>query len=84
VTGRVDQVEDVSLPPETHVLRFDRDAALALEVHRVEVLRPHVARSPPGELEHPIGERGLAVIDVGDDGQIAEFVDRHGPIVVDG
>ena len=43
VTRRVDQVEDVALPVDPHVLGLDRDAPLALEVHRVEVLRAHVA-----------------------------------------
>ena len=44
VAGRVDQVDDVAVPLEPHVLRLDRDAALALEIHRVEVLGAHVAR----------------------------------------
>ena len=43
VAGGVDEVEDVALPVDPHVLGLDRDAPLALEVHRVEVLGAHVA-----------------------------------------
>ena len=45
VAGRVDQVQPVRLAVarrvlDAHGLRLDRDAALALELHRVEQLRP--------------------------------------------
>ena len=43
VTGRVDQVVHVPVPVDADVLGLDRDAALALEIHRVEILRLHVA-----------------------------------------
>ena len=71
------------LPFEPHVLGLDGDAALALEVHRVEVLRPHVAGvDRAGELEDPVGEGGLAVVDVGDDREGTEAVERaHPPIL---
>ena len=45
VAGRVDEVDDVAVLLEPDVLGLDRDAPLALEVHRVEVLRAHVAGS---------------------------------------
>ena len=45
--------------------------ALALEIHRVEHLRLHLARlQRPGRLEKAIGQRRLAVIDVRDDGEV--------------
>ena len=54
-------------------MRLDGDAALALEVHAVEHLRRHLARlQRAGDLEKTVGQRGLAVIDVGDDGKIAD------------
>jgi hypothetical protein len=48
VAGRVHQVEDVGLAVlglvfEAHRLRLDGDAALALDVHRIEHLLDHVA-----------------------------------------
>jgi hypothetical protein len=58
VAGRVDQVEDVVLPAQAHVLRLDRDPALALELHGVEVLRPHLACADGvAELENAVSER---------------------------
>jgi hypothetical protein len=86
--GRVDQVEDVVLAVaravvQPHGLRLDGDAALALDVHRVEhlLLAGHLARvEPAGELDQPVGERRLAVVDMRDDREIADIVDwlrRH-------
>ena len=79
VAGRVDQVEDVALPVDADVLGLDRDAAFALEVHRVEVLRTHVTRlDGPGDLEDPIGQRRLAVVDVRNDREVADAIEVHG------
>ena len=82
VAGRVDQVQVIRLAVvsrvvHAHGLRLDRDPALALEIHRVEQLRHVVAVGDrPGELEDPIGERRLAVVDVGDDREVPNPV--HG------
>ena len=74
VAGSVDEVERVSLPVDAHVLRLDRDPPLALEVHRVEVLLAHVARlDGPGQFEDAVRERRLAVVDVGDDREVANL-----------
>ena len=84
VAGRVDQVEDIVLAivgavVEAHGLRLDGDAALALDVHVVEHLLLHVAGlQPAGRLDQPVGERRLAVVDVGDDGEIADVGKRDG------
>ena len=81
VARRVDQVEHVALPLDTHVLRLDRDAPLALEVHRVEVLLAHVTGiDGAGDLEDAVGERRLAVIDVGDDREVADAGEVHGGV----
>ena len=49
--------------------------ALALEVHRVEHLRAHVALGDGvRELEDAVGERRLAVVDVRDDREVADAV----------
>ncbi len=73
VARRVDQVQLVALPGHAHRLRLDRDPALALEVHRVEHLRAHVAlRDGVRQLEDAIGERRLAVVDVRDDREVAD------------
>ena len=60
-------------------LRLDRDAALALEVHRVEHLRLHLAvGQAAAALDQAIGERRLAVVDVRDDGKIADVLHASG------
>jgi hypothetical protein len=72
VAGRVDEVEGGPLPRHPDVLGLDRDAPLALDVHRVEVLRLHVPHlHGAGDLEDAVGQRRLAVVDVGDDRQAA-------------
>ncbi len=80
VAGRVDEVEAVVQAVARRVLEadgpgLDRDPLLPLEVHRVEDLAHHL---PPldrvGQLEQSIGEGRLAVIDVGDDREVAEAV----------
>ena len=82
MAGRVDQVQVVGLPVggpvlDPHGLRLDRDPALALEVHRVEHLRLHLLRvDRPGDLEDAVGQGRLAVVDVGDDREVADVV--HG------
>ena len=80
VARRVDEVEAVGqavarLVLEAHRARLDRDPLLALEVHRIEDLAHHLARlDRVGQLQQPVGERGLAVIDVGDDREVAQAV----------
>ena len=84
VPRRVHEVEDVGfsvLRPvlEPHRLGLDGDAALALDVHRIEHLLDHVAlRDRAGRLDQPVGERRLAVVDVSDDREVADMVDRVG------
>ena len=84
VAGRVHQVEDVGAPVfgdvvEPHRLRLDGDAALALDIHGIEHLLDHVARRHrPRLLDQPVGQRRLAVVDMGDDGEVADIVDRMG------
>ena len=84
MAGRVDEVEDVVLAVlravvEPDGLRLDGDAALALDVHRVEHLLLHLARrEPAGHLDQPVGERRLAVVDMGDDREVADVFLRCG------
>ncbi len=85
VAGGVDHVEHVGArlgallvagldrPRHPDGLALDRDAALALDVHAVEVLRPRAALvDHAGQLQHPVRERRLAVVDVGDDAEVAD------------
>ena len=57
---------------------FDRDAALALQVHRVENLVHHLALGQrPGVLEQAIGQRRFAVVDVRNDREISDTCGVH-------
>ena len=50
------------------------DAALALDVHTIEVLVAHLARfDNSGQLEHAIRERRLPMIDMGDDAEVTDL-----------
>jgi len=88
VAGRVDEVQHVPAavwagPRQPDRLALDGDAALALDVHPVEVLGAHLAvLDHPGELQHPVRERGLSVIDVRDDAEVPD--DAHGRTPVRG
>jgi hypothetical protein len=93
MAGGVDQVEDVVLAIlgailQTHGLRLDGDAALALDVHGIEHLLLHLAHfEPAGELDQPVGERRLSVIDMRDDGEVTDIIDwnrRHGGQIASG
>ena len=83
VPRRVDQVQDVLLAVLRRVVQADRvrldgDAALALEIHRVEDLRLHLARlEGAGDLEKAVGERRLAVVDVRDDRKVSDVAWFH-------
>jgi hypothetical protein len=83
VPRRVDEVQLVGVPVARLVqhadrLRLDRDAALALELHRVQDLRAHGARiHRAGHLEDAVGQRRLAVVDVRDDREVADAVLVH-------
>ncbi len=83
MAGRVHEVQDVGLAVlglvvEPDGLRLDRDAALALDIHVVEHLLDHFAAFQPARLlDQPVGKRRLAVIDVGDDGKIANQIKRR-------
>src|SRR5258706_1377939 len=61
-----------------HRVELDRDAALALQVHRVEDLFSHqtlVERAR--ELDEAVGQGRLAVVDVGHDTEVADVILAH-------
>ena len=70
---RVDDVELVGLAvagrvAQRHALCLDGDAALPLQIHRVEHLLGHFPRAQPAaNLDEAIGQRGFTVVDVRDD-----------------
>ena len=82
---RIDQVQQIFLPVlgdigQAYGLRLDGDAALALDIHRVEQLLLHLARlHRAAALDQPVGKGGFAVVDMRHDGEVADVFlrDRH-------
>ena len=74
MSGRVDDVDLHSAVLDRRILGEDRDSALALEREGVHYPVHHllVHAKDPALVEHGIDERGLAVIDVRDDGDVAD------------
>ncbi len=81
VARSVDEVQLVRAPVARIVahadgVELDGDAPLALEVECVEYLRLHLALlKHAGGFDQSVGERGLAVIDVRDNAEIADVVE---------
>ena len=79
MAGGVDKVElvflaVVGLIAHTHGLAFDRDAALALDVHRVEELGLHIALGDGARhLEDAVGKRRFPMVDMGDNGEVPDM-----------
>jgi len=78
VAGGVEQVKLVGFAILRGVhhadgVGLDGDAALAFQVHGIEHLGLHFARGErSGQFEQTVGERGFAVIDMGDNREIAD------------
>src|SRR5438552_1205780 len=78
--GGVDQIQLVQLAvpgvvAHPHGVQLDGDAALALQVHRVQHLLAHKALiERPRKLDQPVRQRRLAVVDVGYDAEVADLV----------
>ena len=72
----VDDVQADAVDVDRRLLGEDRDALLALEVARVHDAVDHglVRAEGAGLAEHRVDEGGLAVVDVGDDRDVAEVV----------
>ena len=79
VAGRVDDVDRVVFVFDAAVLRENRDAALALEIVRVHHAIGHglVVTEDAGLTQHGVDQSGLAVIDVGDDGDVSKLLSGH-------
>jgi hypothetical protein len=75
VARGVDDVDGVAFPENGGVLRLDGDALLALEVHGVHgaLLCGLVLTVGATGLQKLVDERGFPMVNVGDDGEIANF-----------
>ena len=84
VAGGVDDVDRLVLPVDGGVLGLDRDPLLLFEVHRVHgpLLDLLVGAKDAALLEELVDQGGLPVVDVGDDGDVADVL-VHGAEVSD-
>ena len=75
VARRIDDIDPGILPNERSRLGEDGDAALALEVVRIEHAFDHplVLAERARLLQEPVDQRGFAVVDMGDNGDVAEI-----------
>ena len=78
--GRIHQVEHILLSIlgfifQPNGLRLDRNPTFFLDIHIVENLFGHFpVRKPSAMLDQPIRQSGLAVVDMGNDREITDFV----------
>ena len=85
----VDEVENIVLPVLGGVhqgdgVGLDGDAPLPLQVHVVQQLVFHLPQGDGlGQLQDPVGQGGLAVVDVGHDAEIANVTSVHRNAPVD-
>ena len=86
VAGRVDDVDAITVPLKSRVLRADGDSLFALEIHRIHdaLLDFLIGAKRAGLAQQLIDERRLAVIDVRNDGDITDFVHVEGTLLPGG
>ena len=77
MTGRINEIQFIRLAVPGLVkhcdrMRLDGDAAFALQIHRIQQLRLHIARGDgAGAVQQPVRERRLAVVNMGNDAEIS-------------
>ena len=77
VAGGVDEIELVATTVaagvvQGHALGLDRDATFALDIHRIEYLLCHFPiGQATADLDETVGQRRLAMIDMGNDGKVS-------------
>ena len=77
MSGRINKIELIDLAIASRVvqcdaLRLDRNAALALKIHRVEHLLSHLSVSQAtAMLNKAVSQGRLTMVDMGNDGKVA-------------
>ena len=79
VPGSIDDVDPITVPLESGVLGANGYAFFALEIHRIHhpLLDFLIRAEGAGLPQQLINERGLAVIDVRNDGDVADFIHKR-------
>lgn len=82
MAGRVHQIQRIGLAilgriVEPDGLRLDGNPALFFDVHRIEhLLRHFPIGQPTRQLDQSIGQSRLAVVNMGHDGEVSDFIAR--------
>src|SRR5690606_3028484 len=91
VAGGIDEVQLIGLAVLRLVVKgdamgLDGDAALTLKIHGVQYLSLHFTRGKTAaHLDETVSQGGLAVVDVGNDGKIADMTQvTHGSTLKEG
>ena len=80
MTRRVDQIQNILLPVLCLIrkpgrLQFDRNAALALDIHIIQILLLHISSlHQPRLLNEAVSQGGLSVIYVCNNAEIPNIV----------
>ena len=86
VTGGVDDIDGLAVPPERRGRRADRDASLPLDGQRIGACAAvvHTARLPDTARreQHPLRQRGFSGVHVRKDTQIQKCTRWHGLLLV--
>ena len=78
MSRRIDQIQVVNLSVSGLVvqrrsLRLDRNPPFPFQIHGIEHLRFHFTiRQASAQLDNPVGKRRFAMVDMGDNGKIAD------------
>ena len=79
MAGRINKIQLVAIAVFTLILHphgggLDSDTALPLQVHCVKDLLAHLlATDRPGGLQHPVSQRGLTVVNMGNYREISDI-----------
>src|SRR5207248_196268 len=81
VARRVDDVDPIAVPLKGSVLRANGDSFFAFEIHRIHhpLLDLLIGAEGAGLAQELIDERGLAVVDVRNDGDVTNLVHGTSP-----
>ncbi len=81
MAGGVDDVDAIAVPLEGGVLRANGDSFFALQIHRIHhaLLDLLIGAEGAGLTQELIDERGFAVVDVRNDGDVTNLVHGTSP-----
>ena len=89
MAGSIYEIQDVLLPifglvHRPNSLRLDGDAPLPLQLHIVQHLSLHLPTGQQtGMLDDAVRQRGLSMVDVGDDAEVADLTLLHTAAYID-